>query len=195
MPQPDLFCQPGIDQSGIDQSLLELIQAAPLPSLSSPNVCPSTTSRIEAILRTLGLAGKNSEAGLWILAGQLERSHSISQELHDANGSYWHGIMHRAEGDYWNAKYWMKRAPQHPIRQLLVDHAQEKSVQLLQSSNPAIQNLGLKAKQLLNSPESVAESLIDLVEQGVTKQTEWTQSLQTICWWEWQLLFQYSLDR
>ncbi|TWT69908.1 hypothetical protein [Crateriforma conspicua] len=52
---------------------------------------------------------------LWLLAGDLDRSHSISQRLHTPNGSYLHGVMHRREGDYGNAKYWFRGAGQHPV--------------------------------------------------------------------------------
>jgi len=41
---------------------------------------------------------------------QLEAAHGISQQLDDALGSYLHGMMHRREGDYGNAKYWFRRA-------------------------------------------------------------------------------------
>jgi hypothetical protein len=103
--------------------------------------------------------------------------------------------MHRAEGDYWNAKYWMRKASRHSIRQPLVQQIKDKAELLLQSGKPALQQLFVQVRQLLNSPETVAESLIDLVERAVTKQTEWKQPLQIICWWEWQLLFQHSYDR
>jgi hypothetical protein len=44
----------------------------------------------------------------------LDASHRVSQELGDGDGSYLHGIMHRREGDYGNAKYWFHRAGPHP---------------------------------------------------------------------------------
>ncbi|WP_146394442.1 hypothetical protein [Planctomycetes bacterium CA13] len=54
-------------------------------------------------------------SGLWLLAGDLDRSHSLSQDLHSAEGSFWHGIMHRREGDFGNAKYWFRRVGEHPV--------------------------------------------------------------------------------
>jgi len=54
-------------------------------------------------------------AGLLLLYDGLEESHVISQSLDDANGSYWHAIMHRREPDYGNAKYWFRRVGKHPI--------------------------------------------------------------------------------
>src|SRR5690349_1351212 len=39
-------------------------------------------------------------AGLWLRFDFLDESHEISQSIADANGSYWHAIMHRLEGDF-----------------------------------------------------------------------------------------------
>ena len=58
-----------------------------------------------------------AESGLWLLSGDLDRSHSISQSIDNSTGSFWHGIMHRREGDYGNAKYWFRRAGNHPALQ------------------------------------------------------------------------------
>lgn len=54
-------------------------------------------------------------AGLYLWNGALDESHRISQELETPLGSYWHGIMHRMEGDYGNANYWFARAGRHPV--------------------------------------------------------------------------------
>lgn len=63
-------------------------------------------------------------AGLWLLHGFLDRSHEISQSMPTDEGSYWHGIMHRLEGDFWNSKYWLGRVEDHPVtRQLSDRHA------------------------------------------------------------------------
>jgi hypothetical protein len=54
-------------------------------------------------------------AGLWLLANNLDRAHRISQNLNTPEGSFWHGIMHRREGDFANAKYWFHRVDNHPV--------------------------------------------------------------------------------
>lgn len=53
-------------------------------------------------------------AGLWLYVDELDRSHAISQNIHDATGSFWHGIMHRREGDFSNSHYWFHRVGAHP---------------------------------------------------------------------------------
>ena len=53
-------------------------------------------------------------SGFWLVAGDIHRSHSISQDLGSAEGSFLHGIMHRREGDFGNSKYWFRRVGSHP---------------------------------------------------------------------------------
>lgn len=54
-------------------------------------------------------------SGLLLWNDSLSESHTISQGIQTANGSYWHGIMHRREPDYPNSKYWFRQVGRHPI--------------------------------------------------------------------------------
>lgn len=54
-------------------------------------------------------------AGLWLLHGFLDESHEISQSLKTSEGSFWHGIMHRTEPDFWNSKYWYRQVGSHQV--------------------------------------------------------------------------------
>jgi hypothetical protein len=47
----------------------------------------------------------------------LESAHTIAQDIDDADGAFVHGIMHRREPDYVNARYWFRRVGQHPAFQ------------------------------------------------------------------------------
>ena len=53
--------------------------------------------------------------GLLIWNDDIPAAHPIAQDIENASGSYWHAIVHRREGDYANAKYWFRRAGQHPV--------------------------------------------------------------------------------
>ena len=54
-------------------------------------------------------------AGVWLYVDDLDRSHAISQGLHSPEGSFWHAIMHRREGDFSNSKYWLRQAGATPF--------------------------------------------------------------------------------
>ena len=48
-------------------------------------------------------------------ADALDAAHRIFQDDPSDLGSYWHGVMHRREGDFDNARYWFRRAGRLPI--------------------------------------------------------------------------------
>jgi hypothetical protein len=57
--------------------------------------------------------GAAALAALWLWHDGLEESHRISQSLDNPDGSYWHAIMHRREGDFSNSKYWLAQCRAH----------------------------------------------------------------------------------
>jgi hypothetical protein len=51
---------------------------------------------------------------LLLAAGDLERAHILVQEAANADGTYIHGMVHRTEDDFDNARYWFRRTAVHP---------------------------------------------------------------------------------
>jgi len=58
-------------------------------------------------------------AGLWLYVDELDRSHLVSQGIEDPTGSFWHGIMHRREGEFSNSHYWFRRTGAHPAMEAI----------------------------------------------------------------------------
>lgn len=48
--------------------------------------------------------------GLLYAVDAIHEAHTIFQDDPSDHGSYWHGMMHRREGDFDNARYWFRRA-------------------------------------------------------------------------------------
>lgn len=92
--------------------LAALIVSLPYPALDGGQ----RSDELATMLQEFAAAPANQTftppqmAALWLLAGDLEKSHAISQSLETPLGSFWHGVMHRREGDYGNAKYWFRRS-------------------------------------------------------------------------------------
>ena len=62
-------------------------------------------------------------AGLWLYHDFLDESHTISQDLPSAEGSFWHAVMHRREPDPSNSKYWWRRVGKHSVLARLREQA------------------------------------------------------------------------
>ena len=56
-----------------------------------------------------------ARAGLLLAAGGLEEAHAIVQQLETPEAYYWHGIVHRREPDWSNARYWFRRLGHHVV--------------------------------------------------------------------------------
>jgi len=124
-------------------------------------------------------------AGALWLYGFLDESHSIAQGLASAEGSYWHALMHRSEGDFSNSKYWYRRAGSHAIFPDLLAAVR----QLTTSSQSA-------TAALLGSGDWDPFPLVDAMERAAGGKTEDdTPLLQTIAREEYNLLMGFCLAK
>lgn len=73
--------------------------------------------------------------GALLCAGDaLDPAHKIFQNDPSPLGSYWHGVMHRREADFDNARYWFRNAGQLPSFDKMHDAAREASANMARQS-------------------------------------------------------------
>lgn len=103
-----------------------------LPAAAPTLVCPASSAdatvvEVGTIFRGSRIvdddAARACVAGVLLARDRFHDSHAVSQDLATAEGSYWHGILHRREPDAGNARYWMRRVGSHPIHAALAEAA------------------------------------------------------------------------
>ncbi len=125
-------------------------------------------------------------AGLWLYHDFLDESHALSQSLHSPSGSYWHGIMHRREPDFDNAKYWFRRLGRHPVFEPLHQAARE-----LTDASVAHESARFLGVQSMWDPLG----FVDLCEACLVGTSPCMVLCQQIQQREWELLFEYCFHR
>lgn len=177
--------------TGYSPLVTELLREPRLPALGSGRenrsaVTPLKQLSVETLFAGHKLADSNHAqacvSALWLWHDYLDESHTISQSLETAEGSYWHGIMHRREPDYFNAKYWFRRVGQHPIFPSLAKQAQQLARQ---------HTLDSPAAFLLSKSTWDPFQFIDLCEAIAHGKSRCESVAQEIAKLEWQWLFDY----
>ncbi len=163
------------------------IVATPLPPLDAGSLQAEFGTAIERFLsqqRLTDLSVKESRliqslgAALYLLAGDLDRSHSLSQSIESKDGSFWHGVMHRREGDFSNAKYWFDRVGVHPGYKALNDALEQDEL----------------ARTVLPSGWDATE-FVDQSRRAVRTGGENLQACLHVQWIEWQVMVSELLLR
>jgi hypothetical protein len=128
-------------------------------------------------------------AGLWLRFDFLDESHTISQELHSPTGSFWHGIMHRREPDYENAKYWFRRVGKHPIFEALAKTVRNLATEAAgKRSAPALaRDTEFLSSNACWNPFDFVD-LVAATNRGRSNSAELCQRVQLT---EWKLLFDF----
>lgn len=129
-------------------------------------------------------AGACVLSALWLWHDFLDESHRLSQDIHTPEGSYWHAIMHRREGDFWNSKHWLNKCRGHAALSTMATFA-----------NDAINRVrGEKSLFGLALGEWDAHGFVDLVEavheQPADPRRAIVVTLQRL---EWRALLEHCL--
>lgn len=121
-------------------------------------------------------------AGVWLLHDYLDESHTISQSIDTASGSFWHAIMHRREGDFSNAKYWFRNVGQHPTFAALSERAAELAAKRNEES---------LVRNVLAGRDWDPFAFVDLCQSVARAQTAARELCLDMQQAEWELLFDF----
>jgi hypothetical protein len=186
---PDTFT---FDPEAYGPIFASLIDTERLPELGPGVPVEATRDRLRSLdviqahaphrLRDRQMA-RACEAGLWLLYDFLDESHTLSQEITNTTGSYWHGIMHRREPDFANAAYWFRQVGGHPIFEALCQTSAT-----LAESGPLESAAKFLTTQTRWNPFAFIH-LCEAVTRGKSGLELLCRRIQRV---EWQLLFDFS---
>jgi hypothetical protein len=101
--------------------ITKFLREAQLPRISAQEPTPDNrlilrvaAAEDQEISGAVGSAARCVRSLLFIAAGGLDQAHRIVQEISTGDGAYIHGMVHRIEGDFDNARYWFRRAGAQP---------------------------------------------------------------------------------
>jgi hypothetical protein len=180
---------PSFNPAAYGSAIEALLRRQQLNPLDAGQADVSARPQLEAIsnesLRVKTSAGENMasacRAGLWLRCNFLDESHKISQDIETSEGSFWHGILHRREGDFDNAKYWFRRVGTHAVYEPLCQAAAELAAD---SADPRSAFL---VKQKTWDPFA----FVDLCADAVRGKAACGPLCEQIQQREWELLFDY----
>jgi hypothetical protein len=121
-------------------------------------------------------------SGVCLLHDCLDESHTISQGIDTTSGSFWHAIMHRREGDFWNSKYWFRRVGPHPAFEAICRRVGELAGHRGQEQN---------VKKLTAGGSWDPSRFVDLCESSVSHSSDAHDLCLDIQLIEWEALFDH----
>jgi len=109
------------------RELVARFAASPVPLLQEPG---AGDRRVRAFSRTRpdslfpgARSAAGALAGILLMSGCWTEAHDTANDLHTAEGSYWHALVHRMEPDTWNSNYWFRKVGYHALFPKLLDEA------------------------------------------------------------------------
>lgn len=135
----------------IQSALTPLLEALPVDQAMDQLVVQSPISHelstiAEQIVNTPAIAKRPAlQSALWLYVDELDRSHTLSQSIHSATGSYLHGIMHRREGDFSNSHYWFYQVDSHPVFEQIKGYTPHQFIDDVQA-NPTCSKLAQRQR-------------------------------------------------
>ncbi|MCA9221502.1 MAG: hypothetical protein KDA71_14325 [Planctomycetales bacterium] len=185
----------GLDPRRYGDACADLIETRPAMQLGPGRPNESARSKLDALDFAAIFGGITVRdrrmancclSGLWLLHDFLDTSHTISQSIETTSGSFWHGIMHRREPDYGNAKYWFRRVGKHPI---FADLARAAEQEMAQAKPNTL------AAAVVEAGDWDSFAFVDACQTASRGSAEQRELCERIAWAEWRLLFDYCYQQ
>lgn len=97
------------------EPILARLRAADPSPLVPSKARDAGLDRTIAALKAASDPERAVQSALHLWNDSLVAAHELAQEIHTTTGSLIHGVMHRREPDYANAKYWFHKVGAHAL--------------------------------------------------------------------------------
>src|SRR5215211_4174172 len=98
-----------------------------LDTAEAPELGPQQRPGIQSVVEIDKVLGPTADplvrATVLLWHDHVDEAHAVAQSIESVDGSYLHGVVHRREPDYSNAKYWFRRVGRHRCFEDLADAA------------------------------------------------------------------------
>ena len=146
----------------------------------------SEEKRLLGLIANTGVVSDSLIAAmLWLRVGIIEPAHVIVQEDATQLASYLHGVVHRLEGDFWNAKYWFRQIHDKRLMQSL-------SIAIVEALEAdELLELAKRLKIVQGTRYSPTDFVTALEHPSSHSQSDLDQvgELERIAWIEWKSLW------
>ena len=150
--------------SQVSEALVPLFEELPLSRALECLIVtgasqPALVDCVESVLQDRALDSPILQAGIWLFIDDLDRSHQICQGIDNATGSFWHGIMHRREGDFSNSHYWFNQVGDHPAISAVGGYDPHKYIKAVETLSVDTEDVGHLETDLINLQRREWETL------------------------------------
>jgi hypothetical protein len=115
--------------------ITHFLQQVELPRISAQDPLPdrqliqqAVVAEEDEIAPAKGPEASCTRSLLLLAAGGLDEAHRIVQEMSTPTGAYIHGVIHRVDDDFDNARYWFGRARMYPAGDQMYQRAAANSL-------------------------------------------------------------------
>jgi hypothetical protein len=169
----------------IQEWLDSLPKTVPLRAVAS-GVTSVEGKRLSELIAQTGLSSDSlATAMLWLRVGIIEPAHEIVQDGTMPLASYLHGVVHRLEADYWNAKYWFRQVQDRRLLQsisiAMVERIEKEGLLDLAKDLNVVQASVFSPADFVTAHEQL--------NQHSNTEPEQTAAMERIAWLEWESLW------